>query len=115
MIMKKILLLSITTLLLFTNCSDNDNNANIINSYIFAETQCANPWELGGWAVEEDAIPVIESYLGDLGVDVLETTIDSIGPGEACLACVCLSGRGIHVKADAIHEAVLLEEGFELE
>lgn len=111
--MKRILLFSITMLLFFANCSDDNSSTN--NWYVFAETSCANPWGIGMGNPDADVIAAVESYLADLDVDVLETTIDSIGPGEACLACHCLTGRGIHVRSDVANETVLLEEGFTVE
>lgn len=109
--MKRILLLAITIFLFFTNCTEKS-----YSWYVFAETQCANPWGTNTGDAEADVIAAVTSYLDDLCVDVSETTIESaVGQGLTCQACTCPSGRGIRVKADADDEAILLSEGFLLE
>ena len=109
--MKRILLFSISSLLLFSNCTENDTTTN--NWFFFMETQCENPWGVGQESPDADVIVSIESYLGDLGVNVLETTIeDNFGPVISCAACECPSGRGIHIKANSSYESILFDEGF---
>lgn len=98
--------------LLFFNCDD--ENAVIEKSYLYAETQCADPWQPITDNITFEM--AVQQYLEDLQVLVLDVeVIDSIGPPEACLACSCLSGRGIRVKSTEESESILLNEGFEEE
>jgi hypothetical protein len=94
--------------LLFFNC---DDESVVEKSYLYAETSCADLWQpvVGNITLET----TVQQYLEDLEVVVIAVeVVDSIGPGEACLACSCLSGRGIRVTAEELSESILLSEGF---
>lgn len=94
--------------LLFFNC---DNESVVEKSYLYAETQCADAWQpvVGNITLET----AVQQYLEGLQAIILDVeVVDSIGPGEVCLACSCLSGRGIRVTAADVSESILLSEGF---
>jgi hypothetical protein len=91
--------------LLFFNC---DDESVVEKSYLYAETSCADLWQpvVGNITLET----TVQQYLEVVVIAV--EVVDSIGPGEACLACSCLSGRGIRVTAEELSESILLSEGF---
>jgi len=112
--MKKIILFSITSFILFTNCSDNTKTT---DWYLFEETHCSNPWELAGHK-DTDVATAVKSYLcDDLDIKVRKVTIDGNLLIETCHACSCKTGKNIRVKVkgDDNDKAVLLSKRFVLE
>lgn len=106
-----IILLSLISIS-FLNCDSTDSSTSTWFDY--QETQCADAWQTGIGSPSADVENAVINYLDGLGVNVQDVTIDNSGLPEVCLACSCLSGRVISVKADAGDETVLVGEGFVL-
>lgn len=80
--------------------------------FVYAETQCADPWlEITDASTKEDAIRI---YLEDK-YGIVFTNFEQIPPPADefyCAACTCTNGRQIKITADVSHEATLKGLGF---
>lgn len=109
--MKKIFLLAIIALC--ASCNDNLNNP---QWYVYAETQCADPWETGIGNSLEEVRNAVENYVEDQGICVREVELIDSEPGFiSCQACGCPSGRGIRLKGETEDEAIFTDIGFSIE
>jgi len=93
--MKKIILFIILTSLFFIHCSDSIDDP---QWFIYAETQCADPWETNTSNNLSEVENAVRDYLENIDVAVGDVEVmdaDSSIVTLTCLACDCPSGRGL--------------------
>jgi len=104
--MKRLLLLS-TVALLLVSCEYN-------NKLKYNETQCSDPWLYdSNPSVHKENI---REYLKGHGIETgdIQITTDP-DAAQTCLACVCQSGRIIHITVSDGDKELALALGFEVE
>ncbi len=112
--MKKWIIPFVALTSLFFNCNDEETET-AKQWYQYQETQCADAWQTGIGTDEATVMTAVEDYLENLDIEVFDINMNSDGQGEACLACVCLSGRIIRIEANVNDATALQAEGFEVE
>ena len=78
----------------------------------YHQTYCADAWELGSSATEEEISETVTRYLKDLDIKVKEVSMNDEGQAQFCNACSCTSGNIIVVKVDELFQTDLENLGF---
>ncbi len=82
----------------------------------YIETKCADPWQTNESDPETVVMEAAEDYFLNNDVNICEITMDfNEAYAEACEACICTTGRIIHVKVNESFIDELEAEGFIVE
>lgn len=112
--MKLLLFLSSATILLALACSKHEHDTHSATDWYYNETQCSDPWYSCQILTDpQSGDACIKSYLRDsMNIQFTDFHIMTEQPQAVCLACNCVSGRVIHLNADAQYDQKLLSLGF---
>jgi len=108
--MKYLIFAFVAIMLSCTSCDNNSTDD--YTWYFYNETQCADPWQTGIGSPTQDIETAVGNYLDGLDINYDAINVDTSGTPEICLACSCLSGRIINVKADPANNVELIGINF---
>uniref|UniRef100_UPI003216C797 hypothetical protein n=1 Tax=uncultured Draconibacterium sp. TaxID=1573823 RepID=UPI003216C797 len=107
--MKRILLLSIFAVTIFSNCKKTETEQLIVKMY-FHETRCANPWETR--PNSENYLDEVKNYLKEKKIPVESITVRQISEPPIYGGCNVRSGRKIYIEVFEKYEASAAALGF---
>ncbi len=105
--MRKMFLLPVILLIFISGCKEEEED---LTELWFAETQCANPWDV--LPETENYLPEIESFLESEGLLIYAIGREKVEEPQPCDACLCLTGYIIVIRVDEADVARASQFGF---